>query len=235
MRKLALLVVFGLCGTAQAHSVLGHIRSLHLPSSTCPAGVPTQPFTVYNQAGISTLNLARVERAVTHQSLQLRAAWGTPCVTFGPGGWKLWLKGSGDTQSGEHRWGKQWTKDGGPVAFVQTGGIKYLWAWSLVFSHEIVETLVNPTTARDAWHANVEGFVEIADPVQGLAYRLNGVDVSDFVTPAWYAGATFGGAFACSQATGCAYVGGTLIAPTEAPGPYDQMGRLAGPWQTATY
>ena len=56
-------------------------------AAACPAGGPTQAITVVNQAKIRTRVLARVERAVAAQSLQVRAAWGTPCVQFAPGGW----------------------------------------------------------------------------------------------------------------------------------------------------
>src|SRR5438552_587066 len=82
----------------------------------CPAGAYTQAMTVVNQAKIPSRVLAKVERAVTVQSVQVRAAWGTPCVQFGPGGWKVYLKIGGAEPHGEHDFYGQ------PYALVWTSG-----------------------------------------------------------------------------------------------------------------
>jgi hypothetical protein len=47
-----------------------------------------------------------------------------------------------------------------------------------------MEMVVNPTD-RSIRHGYLQ---EVCDPVRTLTYRLRGVMVSDFVTPAWFAG-----------------------------------------------
>jgi hypothetical protein len=76
------------------------------------------------------------------QSLQLRAAWGTPCVHLGARGWPLYLW-IGRTEWGVHYW------SGEPYAFVYTDGLPYI-ASSQAFSHEVIEALVEPTTTSAA-------------------------------------------------------------------------------------
>ncbi len=60
---------------------------------------------------------------------------------------------------------------------------------SVVASHELAEMLVDPDAdqfVRDA-HA---GFVakEVCDPVEASTFTINGVEVSNFVTRAWFGG-----------------------------------------------
>ena len=229
---------------AQAHSIthagtaLEHAGTLVVaPTAVCPPGVPVQTVTVVNQANASRWALAKVENTIVGQSLQLRAAWGTPCVQFGSGGWPLYLT----VNDGSEHYAN-------PVsAYVATGGLSYL-NWSSTFSHEVIEMIVDPSTQTSYTHDGQGSNLEVADPVQTRAYRLDGVYVSDFVLPAWYAGGTFG--ISATQAGQTFYlptapVGSTdvpptvplpgtgpLIAPADAPGPYDEMGLLTCPWQT---
>ena len=190
-------------------------------AAACPAGAPVQDITVVNQAGVRPQVLARVERAVSAQSLQVRAAWSTPCARFAAGGWKLYLKVGGAEPHGEHDFYGQ------PYALVWTSGAT-VEGWSRDFSHEVVEMLEDPTLdvryTRDGstWQR------EIADPVEGLGYRLDGIYVSDFVTPLWFAGASTGADVLC-QAASCAD-DSPLIAPAANVGPWDRMRALTGPW-----
>jgi len=193
-----------------------------LTPATCPEGVPTQAITVADQAGVKPAVLAAVKRAITAQSMQLRAAWGTPCVTFGPGGWRLYLK-VGSEPHGVHLWYGQ------PYALVWTGG-GTVESWSRDFSHEILEMLVDPETNRSVYHDGVGQIVEVADPVEWDGYRLNGVFVSDFVLPAWFAGATTGEPTCIG--TSCSFPGPEL-ASVDSAGPYDEMHLLAAPWRGA--
>jgi hypothetical protein len=58
---------------------------------------------------------------------------------------------------------------------------------STTLSHEIVETAVDPDV--DQWRDTGRGYsvaYEACDPVEGDSYLIDGVAVSDFVTPAWY-------------------------------------------------
>ena len=104
----------------------------------CPGGSPSQTITVVNQANVRPATLTRVERAVSAQSLQVHAAWGTPCARFAPGGWKLYLKIGGPEPRGEHDYYGQ------PYALVWTGGGR-VESWSRDVSHEVIEMLEDPT------------------------------------------------------------------------------------------
>ena len=205
-------------GSAQAHS-----HQVHVAEAACPAGAPVQTITVVNQANVRPAALALVENAVVAQSLQVRAAWDTPCVVFGPGGWKLYLK----TGAAGEPWGEHFSNRGLPYLLVWTGALT-LQAWSTDFSHEIVETLVDPVNAhyiRDL----VSNQLEVADPVEHHAYQLRRVYVSDFVLPAWFAGAQTGDCYADAGAITCP---GPLLSAPGNPGPYDQAGVLDRPWET---
>ena len=58
---------------------------------------------------------------------------------------------------------------------------------STTLSHEVVETFCDPDVNR--WVDTGRGYsvaYEACDPVEGDGYLIDGVAVSDFVTPAWY-------------------------------------------------
>ena len=126
------MLVFAGSPQARTHPV-------HVAEAACPAGAPVQTITVVNQANVRPAALALVENAVVAQSLQVRAAWGTPCVVFGPGGWKLYLKtgGAGEPGASTSPVADSRICSSGPGALTFQG-------WSTDFSHEIVETLVDP-------------------------------------------------------------------------------------------
>lgn len=84
-------------------------------------------------------------------------------------------------------------RDGLPYALVEPGE-----HWSLVASHECLEMLVNPLGERFMTgpsprenHVPVEYLLEICDPCQAVeyAYTRDGVLLSDFYTPAFFAAA----------------------------------------------
>jgi hypothetical protein len=205
-------------GSAQARS-----HQVHVAEAACPGGTPVQTITVVNQANVRPTALALVENAVVAQSLQVRAAWGTRCVVFGPGGWKLYLK----TGAAGEPWGEHFSNRGLPYLLVWTGALT-LQGWSTDFSHEIAETLVDPVNAhyiRDL----VSNQLEVADPVEHHAYQLRRVYVSDFVLPAWFGGAQTGDCFADAGAITCP---GPLLSAPGNPGPYDQARVLDRPWET---
>ena len=58
--------------------------------------------------------------------------------------------------------------------------------WTLTFSHELLEALVNPTMDAVVKVGDDIYELEICDPVQFQAYPINGTWVSNFVTPAWF-------------------------------------------------
>jgi hypothetical protein len=54
-------------------------------------------------------------------------------------------------------------------------------------SHEVIETFCDPDV--NLWRDTGKGYAvayEACDPVEGDSYLIDGVAVSDFVTPAWY-------------------------------------------------
>ena len=160
---------------------------------SCPAGVPVQTLTVVNEANVRASALAKVENAIVAQSEQLRDAWGTPCVQFGPSGWLVYLQ-TGYTPNpfggytmqlgGEHYGigvhGPAW--QGQPYVIVKTGGETYA-SWSYAFSHEIAEMLVDPTdTNYYTWPNGIRELLDLRSG-RGLHITLDGVSVDDFRCP----------------------------------------------------
>jgi hypothetical protein len=61
------------------------------------------------------------------------------------------------------------------------------WSVSSVLSHEVLEMFIDPNCnlwANDG-HGKAYSF-EVCDPVEAPTYPVNGVSVSNFVTPAWF-------------------------------------------------
>lgn len=65
--------------------------------------------------------------------------------------------------------------------------------WSLPFSHETLEMIMDPFAALDVFlqSSNTSGVIvsfEICDPVEGptSAYTIDGIMVSDFILPSWF-------------------------------------------------
>jgi hypothetical protein len=221
-------LAFALAAPAQAHGLsrglsraglaLEHaVSGLTPATATCPAGVPVQTLTVVNEANVSASALAKVKNAVTVQSLQLRAAWGTPCVQFSSSGWRVYLQTGYEPEStgsytmqigGDHFGagvhGPYW--EGSPYALVLTGAASYE-SWSYAFSHEILEALVDPgDNTYWTWPGDgVRQLLEVCDPVENYTYTLDSVTVEDFTLPAAWSGSS---------------------------GPYDEAGRLTAPLGT---
>ncbi len=83
-----------------------------------------------------------------------------------------------------------------PNAFHQSthgqpvGLVAYVDGWSLLASHELVEIFCDPwgklTAPGVREDQRVQYLVEVCDPCQFSSYQINGVPVSDFVTPRYY-------------------------------------------------
>jgi hypothetical protein len=61
------------------------------------------------------------------------------------------------------------------------------WSVSSVLSHEVLEMFIDPNC--NLWATNNKGKVysfEVCDPVEAPSYVVDGVSVSNFVTPAWF-------------------------------------------------
>jgi hypothetical protein len=62
-------------------------------------------------------------------------------------------------------------------------------SWTVTLSHELLEMLADPWTNWCAVGSDSKVYaLEVADPVEadGLGYEIDGVLLSDFVTPAWF-------------------------------------------------
>jgi hypothetical protein len=201
--RAGLLVVVLLALSARADArgsgVLGVGSALDRPAATvsndssasCPAVTPVQVITVINRAAVWPWALAKVENALVAQSIQLRAAWGTPCVQFGPEGWPVILVATApappfcDGNRGCHcppiALPPACTATGEPYAQIATGGQPITDRFvSIAVSHEVMEMLANPEDLATGH--------EVCDPVEDGSYRVADVWVSDFVTPAWFSG-----------------------------------------------
>ena len=80
--------------------------------------------------------------------------------------------------------------NGKPFAEIQAGT-----DWSITASHEMLEMLVDPLgkklmSDKDIDPASdghqVHCLVDVGDPVEVFAYQINGVSLSDFITPEFY-------------------------------------------------
>jgi hypothetical protein len=61
------------------------------------------------------------------------------------------------------------------------------WSVSSALSHEVLEMLVDPNC--NLWANDGKGSaytLEVCDPVEAPSYTVNGVSVSNFVTPSWF-------------------------------------------------
>jgi hypothetical protein len=135
--------------------------------------------TIVDKAGVPSADLAAFSRAAKVQADQVRSSWGTPRIQFGSSGWKIVLLKVGDPAL--HGWlGLHWYGVR-PYALVA-----WTPSWTIIASHEIVEMLANPWTNRIRHNYRQE----ICDPVKRLTYRISGIRMSDFVTPAWFGGHT---------------------------------------------
>jgi hypothetical protein len=68
------------------------------------------------------------------------------------------------------------------AALAQDAGLP----WTLTFSHELLEALADPLTRLTLPRKNIDYELEICDPVQYQGYPIEGIWVSNFVTPAWF-------------------------------------------------
>lgn len=60
-------------------------------------------------------------------------------------------------------------------------------SWTSTASHEILETLADPECCRAAQAPDGRFYaLEVCDAVEALSYKIHGVEVSDFVTPAYF-------------------------------------------------
>lgn len=174
--------------------------------------VPTVGYAcVYNEAQLPESEVTPVIAAVQKQiDNEFAAAWhgrislGRTCYPH-ENQWTVVLKegdGAFCNCYGYHNWSREQGVYG--VVFTKTDQ-----PWSITFSHEVLEMIVNPKVRRIALNAlsGVYFELEIGDPVEIYHYTIDGIEVSDFVYPAWF------------------HVENVM-------GPWDQMGKVNGAFQS---
>lgn len=142
---------------------------------------------VLNGHGLTSQSLRQGADVLAYQfNHQLRRFWGGPKIEFrivrhAPVGWpvvQLLSSQRPPATGGYHANGV----GGRPVA-----GVYLRWwgaNWTVGASHELLEMFEDP--AGDSISSDY--LEEVCDPVQFVWYRLHGMFVSDFVTPAWFSG-----------------------------------------------
>jgi hypothetical protein len=61
-------------------------------------------------------------------------------------------------------------------------------SWTATLSHELLEMLLIPGSTGAPWERTAGSTLEVCDAVEddALGYKIDGVLVSDFITPAWF-------------------------------------------------
>ena len=186
MKRLLLVVVFLLVAPA-THAATWNAKVEVLAAS------PNKAF------------IAHVERAITRQvNDQVDPHWGTPNVRFVSSGpytilVRLENPGAIAADCGEGDDGCHSLSANGTIVLdvnrwagcqgYTPGHCDGFQEWSPDLSHEMIEGLVDPTGGLWSRAGLLE---EPCDPVQGSAYAVEGIQVSDFVFPRWFVPGTTG-------------------------------------------
>lgn len=143
-----------------------------------------QVLTVINQAGVSPQLLGRVEAAaIIEVNLYVRQVYPSAVpITFGDGGWPITITDSATVNAackavyaGCHTYGDT------PTLWVADNPLwSEPYAWQYIFSHEVIETSVDPLGGGPevcdtvAWHSLTIGTVPVAAFVGGPPGTLMG-------------------------------------------------------------
>jgi hypothetical protein len=157
-----------------------------------PAVANAESVHVVNQAGLSGQQIANFKAAMTGIANDMHAHWGSPRIQWSSSGWtivfynRLWPV---ERICGYGAAGCHGTLSGRPVAVVDTRYADTGRIWSVAGSHEAEEMLVDPGLNRTT---TIPGYPrqswidEVSDPVEDLHTWRDGVQVADYVYPAWY-------------------------------------------------
>jgi hypothetical protein len=129
-------------------------------------------------------------------SLDFRAYWDVDCsLTFLPkdqalvAGWLQIVLIDDPDQAGALGY-HEMTSNGAPLGKVFAGlDIQNGSSWTVTLSHELLETLADPWINWCAQGADGRIYaLEVCDAVESdsLGYEIDGVLVSDFITPSWF-------------------------------------------------
>lgn len=158
--------------------------------------------TIVNEAGLPAASVNAFCNAVYVQLYRdVQPAWSIETVPYASSlrpstGSCLYLVKEGRADAlGTHELGKA-------IVFVDACA-RAGYPWTAIASHEILEGLVNPTVKAYELSEGVLWAREICDPVMSAHYEIDGVKLSNFVLPAFFA--------------------------PEASGPFDHLGLLTAP------
>jgi hypothetical protein len=169
------------------------------------AAIPVHVGLVDDTGSIGHARLAKVAGALNEQVAadfspiwHVRASVGVyPPDAVTPGIWAIRVRSKLDAPGAA---GYHTDENGQPVAYVEFGH-----DWPMTASHELVEMLADPWGMRlhqARLPAGIEGsykkfglasrtsrvsyLLEVGDPCEMTSYEVGGVDLSDFLYPAWY-------------------------------------------------
>jgi hypothetical protein len=154
---------------------------------------------VRDLAGYKLSYMRQVDRAIQYQvNEQLHRFWHTPKVRFdapstGMGSRNHWL--AEVLPSATVRYGFFTVANGFHLAFsptyIEVAGFSKAIPMSEILSHEVIEALADPSGVKTTTGV----LTEICDAVEQPGYRLDGIVVSNFVTPRWFMKSAVGGRF----------------------------------------
>ncbi len=165
-----------------------------------PRGVKVDMSEVTQTAAALSIQIARDVASIWSVNATVSAFANPKDVPVGF--WPIYIEDPGKLPAGAG--GVHLDRNNQPYALIETGD-----NWSLDASHECLEMLVDPSGNRTQAnpilqqavalgypHRQVQYVVEVCDPVEDAqyGYQINGVLVSDFITPQFYDLVTVSGA-----------------------------------------
>jgi len=168
------------------------LRAAVSASMAIPVIAVTNASTCLSDAQVEPVLPALQKQVSEH----FKAYWSVDCTLaflpkdapLTPGWWQIIITDNPDQAGtlGYHEMTRQGTPLGKVFAKLdQDNG----YAWTVTLSHELLEMLADPWINWCAVGSDSKIYaLEVCDPVEAddLGYRIDGVLVSDFITPAWF-------------------------------------------------
>ena len=161
-----------------------------------PAVAGAQTIDIVNAAHLPARAVARFEAVAGHVANgTLRAQWGSPGVRWTRGGGSMTMVLVGSLGPVASNCGEEAAAchgvlpSGKPVALVDVNQADTGVPWTVSASHELFEMLVDPlaqTTMQATDGSGATWIEEVADPVEDYSHWVRGVQLTDFVYPAWF-------------------------------------------------
>jgi hypothetical protein len=161
------------------------------PASVMASSTPsTVVIHVRDLAHYKLSYMRQVDRAVQHQvNHELRRLWHTRPVRFDvpstrmgpPSAWQVDVLPTAIVRYGFFNRANGFHLNDSPT-YIQIAGLSKTIPMSVILSHEVIEALIDPTGTKMTHGV----LTEVCDAVEQPGYRVDGVGVSNFVTPAWF-------------------------------------------------